>query len=229
MNKEHQYVPGIYDIALGLITVLATFLMGMLDAFTYLTEDGTFISAQTGNLVMLSVKFFSGRYAEMLENLISFISYFSGAFISQAFAARSRGYEKRRYHRFLLLQTAFFVMFALFYPYVPDTLLVMLLGLLAGYVIDLFRKLGVISVNNGIMTGNTKNLASNLYVAVFKKDGKARASALLLAVTIAVFVLGAGMGTLLTRHSVQTVLWSFPAVTFIQLLLARYLMHKQQS
>ncbi len=146
--------------AVSAVTVFATLLMGMLDAFTFITQDHTFVTAQTGNLIMLTVKGLDGDYISATSHIIVFAGYFLGAFLGQWISDRITGNERHRLRVFLLIQTLFFIAVAATHHRLPGDILLFMLGLLAGYEIDLFRKMGAITINNGIMTGNAKNLAT---------------------------------------------------------------------
>ncbi len=64
------------------------------------------------------------------------------------------------------------------------------LGLFSGYELTVFNKIGVTSVNNGIMTGNLKNFANNVYEAIFSRDKSALIKASHFLSGIIMFVLG---------------------------------------
>jgi len=204
--------------AVSAVTVFATLLMGMLDAFTFITQDHTFVTAQTGNLIMLTVNGLEGDYISAASHIIVFAGYFLGAFLGQWISDRITGNERHRLRVFLLIQTLFFIAVAATHQRLPDDILLFMLGLLAGYEIDLFRKMGAITINNGIMTGNAKNLATNLYQFLVLKNKTAGHTAGLLALTIAVFVLGIGAGTWLTQLSQTWAMWSFALISASQLL-----------
>src|SRR5699024_8074363 len=42
-----------------------------------------------------------------------------------------------------------------------------LLGLLSGFELTVFRKISKTTINNGIMTGNTKNMMNHLFNVIF--------------------------------------------------------------
>lgn len=146
-----------------------------------------------------------------------------GAVFGQVISDKVTGNEKRRFKVFLRIQTIFFIIVAISHRHIQGDVLVFMLGLLAGYELDIFRKLGATTANNGIMTGNAKNLATNLYRYFVKKDSQAGKTAGILLVTILIFILGVGIGTFLTYFSLTVAIWSFSAVSAVQILITYFL------
>src|SRR5699024_10554387 len=120
------------------LTIISTFLMGMMDAYTFIEQDGSFASAQTGNLVMLIV--------------IVFVGYAMGAFIGEAVLERIVQANLYKSRVVLLLQTILLGGLASFQTVLIDSVMIFCLGLLAGYEITVFRTFKSTTVNNGIMT-----------------------------------------------------------------------------
>ena len=73
------------------LTVIAAFLMGFIDAYTFLQHDETFASAQTGNLVSLSVKLFTGQWMEASSHAWVFGGFVLGAFAGEALMKGGKG------------------------------------------------------------------------------------------------------------------------------------------
>src|SRR5699024_598956 len=118
------------------------------------------------------------------------------------------------------IQTILLLLLAIFQKGIGDEWMVLFLGLLAGYELTTFRNFRGTTINNGIMTGNTKNLMNNLYVAIHHKDAEARRNWVNLMITIFMFIIGAGFGILLTNVNAHFVLWAaFMSNIFIWLTL----------
>lgn len=198
-----------------ILTIIASFLMGFIDAYTFLQQDEVFASAQTGNLVSLSSKLFSGEWGETMSHVWAFGGFLIGAFAGEAVMDRYQDKGMKRYRYYLLIQTVLLLVLALFQDRFTGALMLFSLGTLAGYELTIFRKFRGTVVNNGIMTGNTKNLMSHLYQLVFKNDSKAKAHLTNLAATVLIFMLGAGAGTLTIRYNASYNLWAAFAISFL--------------
>lgn len=188
---------------LTILTIFSIFLMGFIDAFTFITQDGLFASAQTGNMVVLAAKLFEGNPIEAFVHLASFVGFSVGAFMAQGVIERFKEYGWRKYRSYLLLQVIFLFIIAIIQQHVGASVIGFLLGLLAGYELTVFRKIKSTSINNGIMTGNTKNLMNNLYLAIFKKDKEALHTFFTLLLGVGIFMLGVGIGTIVLSFGIQ--------------------------
>lgn len=181
--------------------------MGFIDAFTYLEKDGVFVSAQTGNMIVFSSKLFTGQFSQAAGHITVFVGFSLGAFVGEAVIQQLKGYFFKKYQVFLLIQGSFLLLFALFQQTITDSFMVFLLGLLAGYELTIFRQIGITTVNDGIMTGNAKNLMTNLFSFLFKKDAIAKKNFINLSLTILLFMIGVGSGSLVAQILPVLCLW----------------------
>lgn len=197
-----------YDKTLTVLTVFSIFLMGFIDAFTFITQDGLFASAQTGNIVVMAARLFSGDFLEAAAHVASFIGFAVGAFAAQGIVMKFSGHGWQKYRAYLFLQVVFLMFVALLQEVISVYMLGFLLGLLAGYELTVFRKIQTTSINNGIMTDNAKNMMNNLYLAIFHNDKAALSTFLTLCAGILMFVLGAGAGTVILLFDERWNLWA---------------------
>lgn len=203
------------------LTLLSTFLMGFIDVYTFLNYDGLFASAQTGNMVILGAKLLKGDFWEVLIHAFSFIGFMIGAFAAQGIVERYKNRSWKRYRKYLFFQLVFLLILALIQTAVSASLIAFLLGLLAGYELTVFRKVKNTGMNNGIMTGNTKNLMNNMYLAVFHKKKEALQTFLDLLLGISLFLFGVIAGAAVLLISPLLILWlafSLTAVFYFLLL-----------
>lgn len=198
-----------------MITLFSTFLMGFIDAYTFLTHDGLFASAQTGNLVVLGAKVVSGNFSEVFIHVSSFAGFAIGAFIAQGIVEHHKNYGEGKYRIYLFFQVIFLLLVAIIQEYIGASMIAFLLGLLAGYELTVFRKVKATSMNNGIMTGNIKNMMNNLYLAIFYKDRSAINTFSTLLIGLFVFMFGIIIGTSIVLFNEALVLWTAFIVTAI--------------
>ena len=58
--------------------MLLAFVGGYLDAYTYITRDGVFATAQTGNTVLFAVRAASPEYDGAVQNIPPFVAFIAG-------------------------------------------------------------------------------------------------------------------------------------------------------
>ncbi|WP_052360735.1 YoaK family protein [Oceanobacillus manasiensis] len=215
---------------LTVLTIFSTFLMGFIDAYTFITQDGLFASAQTGNMVVLGAKLLEGDFMEALVHFSSFAGFAVGAFIAQGIIEHFKEYGWKKYRIYLFLQMVFLLVIAIVQQNISPSVIGFLLGLLAGYELTVFRKIKSTNINNGIMTGNTKNLMNNLYLAIFNKNKEALHTFLTLLLGLCVFMLGVVSGTVVQLFGVYLNLWLAFFITglfYIWLLLKKFKWRKR--
>lgn len=206
---------------LSTITLIATFLMGALDAYTFLTKNEAFVSAQTGNIVELGIKFVRADYKGMSIHLVSFIGYFIGAFVGEFMIDKVVSRPKRRYAIFLGIQSILFLILISLYKALPNAVIIFVFGGVAGYGIALFKQMGVITINNGAMTGNTKNLAAALYRSIVYRDQGNLQKLRSLVLTILCFVCGVSVGAVLVNLIGNQLIWVFFGISLLQYIVVR--------
>lgn len=193
---------------ISIVTIIATFLMGFLDAYTFTEQNHVFASAQTGNMVAFGAKLVNGQWQQTAANIAVFAGFAIGGFSAEIVLARSYRLGLRRFQVFFSLQAILLLILALFQLQLGSLLIVFCLGLLSGYVLTTFHQIGDTTVNSGIMTGNTKNLMNRLYLVLFEKDKKAKKDLVNLLTGIAVFILGVAAGALVIQINPLWNLWA---------------------
>lgn len=203
------------------LTGLSIFMMGMIDAYAVIVH-GTLVSAQTGNLATLSREMFSRNWPGIWKHVIVFVGFAIGAFAGKAVQELLRK-SWRRFRVYLLFQSVLLFVLALVQTAISSTLLVFLLALLAGYDLALFRNFHDTRVNNGVMTGNTKNMMSSLFLAIYYKDPVAGKDSRNLLLAVLLFVSGVGIGSLIVAVNPLFNLWVAFGLVFTYMAWLTYL------
>lgn len=67
---------------------------GFQDAYTYFTRDGVFANAQTGNVVLMSTNFMTGKWEEGLKYLFPILAFALGVLVADLIQKKFK-YSKR--------------------------------------------------------------------------------------------------------------------------------------
>lgn len=186
----------------------ATLLMGIIDADTFLQHGEAFVSAQTGNLVVGVVKLVTDGWQAAWTNGVVWIGYFIGCFVAQGLSEQlSQGNPRRQMRWLMVIDVVAYALIAFFQQDLADPWLLFLLGIVAGYELTTFRQVGGVAINNGVMTGNTKGLATSCYRALFDHDRVARHRLSQLAGVLVTFLVGCAVGVWLANLAAIDVLW----------------------
>lgn len=192
---------------MNLLTVGAAFLMGYIDAYTFLELNHVFVSAQTGNMVTYGIKLVNGESSAGFANVMSFFGFLIGAFAGEVFLAKLKISGRRRYRLFLYIQAVLLLFLAIFHLRLSYSMIVLILGILSGYALTTFRVFASTPVNVGIMTGNARTLMHDLYMIIFKKDEQAKKEMLHLFTVIFSFIIGVGAAAAIINWQPDAVLW----------------------
>lgn len=202
-----------------IVTLGATIVMGMIDADTFLNHGAVFVSAQTGNMVVFAVKLVEHGWSAAWVNVPVWIGYFLGCFVAQGLSEHVGQGDKPRQLRWLMLFDVWiYFLLSSLQNVLPSMWLIFFLGIVAGYELTIFRQVGGMAINNGIMTGNTKNLANNAFRAWFDHDRAAQQKVGRIGLVIAMFILGCGLGAGMAKVDTVTVLWVATAIKALLLL-----------
>lgn len=184
--------------------------MGGIDAYTYIEHSAVFASAQTGNMIVFAVKMFNGGIKQAWVNIPVWIGFAAGCFVAQLLIARYKPTLKNKQFYILTMLVTVLVLSicAVLQNTIGFLLLIFMLGWLSGYELTTFRSVGDNTVNNGIMTGNTKNLMLAVYQWLFQHNLQARDKCLVTSLILLTFVAGAyGSALLCTNVDSVVVLW----------------------
>ena len=67
---------------------------GFQDAYTYFTRDGVFANAQTGNVVLMSTNFMTGKWGEGLKYLFPILAFALGVLVADLIQKKFKYFKK---------------------------------------------------------------------------------------------------------------------------------------
>lgn len=171
-------------------TILQTFIMGTIDAYTFNTFNGSFVSAQTGNLIVFGIELATKGWHTAYIRVPVMVGFVLGAILAQAFRHLLLVEKKQFEFQLGISVVSLIALLTIATHPINDLVMLFLLGMFASYQLTLFNQVGETSVNNGIMTGNLKNMSNQFYEAIFQQDRTAMKQSLSLLVGIGMFTLG---------------------------------------
>lgn len=158
-NKPKRwYILTANSLLMGMILALVG---GFLDAYTYVTRDGVFATAQTGNTVLFAVRAASPEFDGALQNVPPFVAFVAGVLV----AAHLK--ERLDKHRRAVLVVECIILFIVgFLPAsLPNMIVTMTVAFVSSLQIATFNKLENWSYNSTITTGNLRTAAQASYGA----------------------------------------------------------------
>lgn len=183
------------SFGLGALLILAG---GFLDAYTYLSRDGVFANAQTGNIVLLGLNLFKGRPAACIRYLIPILAFTAGVLITEFIKYRL---QKSRFLHWRQIIIAVEILLSITVAFMPqgwNTAANVTISFLCALQFDAFRKINQISCATTMCTGNLRSGTELLFQSVVQKDRLLFKHGLKYYAINLIFVAGAVLGAFFT-------------------------------
>ena len=94
---------------------------GFQDAYTYFTRDGVFANAQTGNVVLMSTNFMTGKWGEGLKYLFPILAFALGVLVADLIQKKFKYFKKIHWRQGILLFEIIILFAVGFMPKSMDT------------------------------------------------------------------------------------------------------------
>ncbi len=188
---------------------------GYLDAYTYITRDGVFATAQTGNTVLFAVRAASPEYNGAFQNVPPFLAFIAGVLVAEHMKARL---DKHR-RGVLGLECVILFIVGWLPGSVPNMIITISIAFASSLQIATFNKLGKWSYNSTITTGNLRTAASASYEAFARHDKESMKKFIGFTAIIVSFIGGALIGTLFSTSLEYKAIWIASGIILITTIL----------
>lgn len=182
------------------VATLATFVSGFINAYTYITQGGSFAGVQSGNLLLLGIKLAQGSFDQLTTYLIP-LSFFC---LGQGVSYGLRQYARRSGHEWHIFVSGVLIILMLIIaglsPLLPSYFTLAGLALFASIKVDTFKRVRDMTYASVMMTGNIRNMAHHLVKGLYEKDKILRIHAFLTFLVVLACLLGAVVGTILAGY-----------------------------
>lgn len=179
--------------------ILAT-VGGFLDAYTFITRGGVFANAQTGNIVMLSMKLASGKFSYAFMYLLPILAFINGVIIVEYIKKCSIRFAELKWQYIILTIEIVILIIVGFIPKrVPDMYVNIIISFVASMQTSSFRKLVDSPYATTMSTGNLRSATQFIYTAFSEKNDKAMIKAKRYITIIIAFCIGGFIGAIATK------------------------------
>ena len=211
-KPKKWYILTADSLLMGMILALVG---GFLDAYTYVTRDGVFATAQTGNTVLFAVRAASPEFNGAIQNVPPFIAFVAGVLVAAHMKERL---EKHR--RAVLLVECIILFIVGFLPAsFPNMIVTMTIAFVSSLQIATFNKLENWSYNSTITTGNLRTAAQASYGAFANHDPEEKKKFRGFFLIILSFISGALIGTIASTYFEENAIWAVSAILLLTVFL----------
>lgn len=191
-----------------IVNAILAFSGGFQDAYTYITRDGVFANAQTGNIVLMSTSFLQGKWLPGVRYLAPILAFILGVFIADL-VDKKWNKTALLHWRQLVIILEILILFAVgFMPPAWNIAANILVSFSCAMQVQAFRTVGGGIVYASTMcVGNLRSGTAALsdYIHTKKKENLHRA--LYYFGIIFVFAVGAGIGAIASMHFSLHIIW----------------------
>lgn len=171
---------------------------GFLDAYSYLVRGHVFANAQTGNIVLLGMRFFDRDWLGCAKYLMPIVMFVAGVLLADRLRIKLKNSSLHWRQHIILIEAA--VLAAV--TYIPvggryDIVANTLISFVCSLQVESFRKVHSISFATTMCTGNLRTATEQISLYLTDKDDEHLSAALKLYGIIAFFILGVIIGTLI--------------------------------
>ena len=171
---------------------------GLQDSYTYLLRGSVFANAQTGNIVLLSVKLFEGNFSEALRYLWPVIAFALGVLVTEQTAHIIKKKDNSGNWRLAILITeALILMSTAFMPQSMNPVANSLISFSCAMQVQAFREVNGHEYASTMCIGNLRAGTVSLSKWIRHRDREDITKALYYLAVIVLFGIGAGLGSLL--------------------------------
>lgn len=178
-----------------IIGVLAAFMAGYIDAYTYVLYKG-FANRQTGNIILLTIALFDKEWSRALFILAPITTFFSGIFIFETI----KKYFIKHYIRISLFIQAILVLIVGFGAFKGNNIIVSsIISFICSLQLVSFKKVNGNAYATIMHTGNLRSFSEYISKWILHKDKENLKVALTYLFIIFMFCLGIVFGMILVN------------------------------
>ncbi len=225
MKDKLNKIPSLSSNSVYLGILLAV-VGGFLDAYTFISRDGVFANAQTGNMVLFAVKAANREWGGAMLHIPPIIAFILGVMVSEFVKTphlREILYSSRR--SILIIECIVLIMVGHMPKSVPNIVVTVCIAFVSSLQISTFTKLDKWAYNSTMTTGNLRTATQAAYLAIKEKNQEAKKQFNEFFVIILSFLFGALIGTFSTTYIGNTAIWIAAGI----LVIALFLYHRDRG
>lgn len=192
---------------------------GFQDAYTYNTRNEVFSNAQTGNVVLMSQNFMTGKWEAGLKYLFPLFAFALGVLIAEQIQHKYK-YAKRLHWRQGILGAEIIILFIVgFIPQRGNMIATVLVSFACAMQVQSFRKVNGFSYASTMCIGNLRSGTAALSFYLRERRPEQLRQAMYYLGIIVLFAIGAGIGGNLSANYGIHMIWVSCGLLIVSFLL----------
>ena len=169
---------------------------GLQDVYTYLFRGKVFANAQTGNIVLMSVKLVEGDWSAVLHYLVPLCFFALGVFTAELLRQKFQQMQRLHWRQLVVLCEIVMLFVVGFFPQEWNLMANALVSFACAMQVQTFRKVNGYAFASTMCIGNMRSGMDSLCSWVLNRNPAALKKSLYYWGIILLFALGAGLGSL---------------------------------
>lgn len=191
------------SIMVGILLALSG---GFMDAYSYINRGKVFANAETGNIILMTLKICEGKFLESVNYIIPILSFAIGVAICEIIKHRKEKINIIHWRQIIVVFEIAAFVFVAFLPQDMNQIANSIISMISGVQFATFPKVRGTAMATTMCTGNLKAGTQNMYRGIKTNDKSAFEKGLYYYVCIFVFIIGTMVGYLFVR------LWAEKAI-----------------
>ena len=189
-----------------LIAMLLAIVGGFLDAYTYVARGHVFANAQTGNIVLFGLHLAEGEWLKAISYFIPILAFVLGVFVDEWIKKYVLPMPKIHWRQIVLLFEVLILFIVAWLPFggTNDLIANTLVSFVCSMQVQSFRKVHGLPYATTMCTGNLRSGTELLFRFTQSKEKELQVKSMHYYGVILFFILGAGIGALMTKHFENT-------------------------
>ena len=191
------------SIMVGILLALSG---GFMDAYSYINRGKVFANAETGNIILMTLKICEGKFLESVNYIIPILSFAIGVAICEIIKHRKEKINIIHWRQIIVVFEIVAFVFVAFLPQDMNQIANSIISMISGVQFATFPKVRGTAMATTMCTGNLKAGTQNMYRGIKTGDKSALEKGLYYYVCIFVFIIGTMVGYLFVK------LWAEKAI-----------------
>lgn len=219
MKEKTDIIPSLSSNSVRLGILLAM-VGGFLDAYTFISRDGVFANAQSGNVVLFAIKAATREWESSLLYIPPILAFILGVLVSEIFKKPHIRQIIHSYRRsILILEFIILILVGILPSSVPNIFVTVSISFVSSLQISTFNTLDKWAYNSTMTTGNLRSATQAAFLAVTQHNPEAKRQFKEFFVIILSFLFGALLGTYFTINLGNLSIWIASGILLIALVL----------
>ena len=192
---------------------------GFQDAYTYCCRGEVFANAQTGNIVLLSTALFRREWHTVFKYLIPVLSFLVGTAVAEVIHIRLKSYEKIHWRQIILIIEISLLFAVGFLPENTQAIANAFVSFVCALQVQTFHKIRGHAYASTMCIGNMRTGTEALCAYLRTGDKEILMKAVTYFGVIALFGVGAGLGSIITATLGYKSVWICCVLLFVSFIM----------